>query len=466
MAKVPAPNNLKLRRAILKDVYFDNLEGSARPHKKSETQPGRGDVSAKVSSLWLVMLPVLGLLGYFWVLLPLSPVGEMNLKSQSHRPEIPRAEVGSTEVASAEDLAIPAASTEMVSAEFEAAEAGSVVAMDIPLSKQMVAENETPAMSSDETETPTQVATLLREPDLEQAAEPLEVETPAAETGAEAGGEEVFKLAEAGADSSRNYQGLVGNSKISLAQLFGLEVKTIVIDAGHGGRDPGATGPSGLDEKDVTLDIARRLRDRLNKYPGYRILMTRDGDVKMSTKERVEFANSRQADLYISIHVNSLLQRQMAIIETYYFGAETDEESLQLAAEENKGSEYLMAEFKGMIQRIGDTFKQQESKALAGSIQRSLFRNLKRHNDKLVSHGIKMAPFVVLLGTDMPSVLAEITCISNPEEEKKLAQPSIRETFAQHLENGIVAYLNKDWNSKKLTKGAEQNGKKYTNGKG
>jgi N-acetylmuramoyl-L-alanine amidase len=151
------------------------------------------------------------------------------------------------------------------------------------------------------------------------------------------------------------------------------------------------------------------------------------------------------------------------IIETYYFGAQADEDSLRLAEAENQGSEYLMAEFKGMIKKIGDNFKQQESNALASSIQDNLFRHMKAQNEKVVNRGTKMAPFVVLLGADMPSVLAEITCISNSEEAIKLADPAYLETFAQHLEGGIVAYLNKTHSNANATNtnstnGAKQNG--------
>ncbi len=265
---------------------------------------------------------------------------------------------------------------------------------------------------------------------------------------------------ELGDNLPQNYEALLAPSQIPLAQLFGLDAKTIVIDPGHGGRDPGAIGAGGLLEKDVTLAVALLLRDRLKKYPGYRILMTRDKDVRISTRERVTFANAKKADLFISIHCNSLDKLQLNIIETYYFGAQADEESLRLAEAENQGSEYLMAEFKGMIKKIGDNFKQQESNALATSIQNTLFRHMQEQDKKVVNRGTKMAPFVVLLGADMPSVLAEITCISNPEEEMKLANPNYLATFAQHLEGGIVGYLNRTHsNATNANNGVKSNGK-------
>ncbi len=263
-----------------------------------------------------------------------------------------------------------------------------------------------------------------------------------------------------------NFAGLTRNPEISLARLFGLGVKTIVIDPGHGGRDPGAIGPGGLLEKHVTLRIAKKLRERLEAYPDYRILMTRDSDVYISTRKRVEFANAHRADLFISIHVNSLEAEQHNVIETYHFGSQTDEKSLKLAEAENQGSEYLMAEFEGMIKKISDQFKHQESRSLALSIQKSLFRPNRRDDERLISRHVKTAPFVVLLGTDMPSVLAEIACISNPGEEKRLATSSYLENVASHLEHGIVNYLNNSLSRGVLTDGAKPDGKHGTDGKG
>lgn len=240
-----------------------------------------------------------------------------------------------------------------------------------------------------------------------------------------------------------NYHGLVDTEDISLASLFDLAVKSIVIDPGHGGRDPGAVGASGLEEKEVTLDISRRLRHRLEKHSGYRIFLTRDDDIKLSLKDRAEFANKVGADLFISIHVNSISVKPLMIIETYFFGAQTDQDTIKIAEKENQGSDYLMAEFRDMIVKIGDKFKQQESETLAMCIQRNLFLNIRNQNDTVVNRGIKSAPFIVLLGTNMPSVLTEVSCISSREEEKKLFDPAYREEIAGYLEVGIIQYLNK-----------------------
>ena len=258
--------------------------------------------------------------------------------------------------------------------------------------------------------------------------------------------------------SPENYYGLVDPKDVTIAALFGLEVKTIAIDPGHGGRDPGAIGPTGLEEKEVTLDIARRLRDRLRKHSSYRILMTRDEDVSLSVKDRAEFANKMGADLFISIHVNSIPIEPLMIIETYFFGAQADQDTIEIAKKENQGSEYLMAEFRGMIMKISDQFKQQESEALAMCIQKNLFMNIQHQNDTVVSRGIKSAPFIVLLGADMPCVLTEVSCISSREEERKLADPAYREEIASYLEGGIVQYLKKP--KKETIKGVTQHARR------
>ena len=243
-------------------------------------------------------------------------------------------------------------------------------------------------------------------------------------------------------NTSSDYQSLWSDPQVSIADLFDLGVKTIVIDAGHGGRDPGAIGPGGLQEKAVALDLAKRLRTRLQQHEGYRILMTRDDDVALTLKERVGFANSNGADLFISLHVNALPVEQPTIVETYYFGPQTDKAAMRVAMKENHQSDYTIANFRDMIRKIGDSFKHYESKNLATSIHKSLYRNIKRQNKKVISWGVKAAPFVVLLGVDTPSVLVEVTTLSNRREERRLKTKEYREKIAGFLEEGIVNYLN------------------------
>lgn len=231
-------------------------------------------------------------------------------------------------------------------------------------------------------------------------------------------------------------------SSIPISELFDLKVRSIVIDPGHGGDDPGAIGKRGTLEKSITLDIARRLRDRLKRYSNYQVYMTRDDDRTISLSDRIVFANKHSADLYVSIHVNYLPYKPISIIETYYFGPYYDQETLKLSELENKGSKYTLADFKNIAHKIGNTIKFQEAKTLATSIQKSLFQNISRDNTEVLDYGIKTAPFVVLLGVDMPSVLAEVSCLSNTEDEEKLNNDQYRNSIAYFLEEGILDYLN------------------------
>ena len=217
-------------------------------------------------------------------------------------------------------------------------------------------------------------------------------------------------------------------ARVPLRDLFGLSFKTIVIDPGHGG-------------KDITLDIARRLGQKLQSAGGYRVLMTRTGDKAVSLNSRVRFANDESADLFVSIHVNYLPDTNLNVLETYYFGPHTDEEGLRLAEQENKGSGYHLSQFKEIIRKMGDALKLQESRALAAAIQGSLYRNMTLRNRQVRDLGTKTAPFVVLLGVDAPSVLAEVSCLNNGEEEKALGQPEYRDDIASFLAEGIIRYM-------------------------
>jgi len=228
-----------------------------------------------------------------------------------------------------------------------------------------------------------------------------------------------------------------------MADLFNLKVQTIVIDPGHGGIDPGATGHQGLKEKAVTLDIARRLRDKLSVSGQYRVLLTREDDRKVSLKERIAFAKDNHADLFISTHINSLPAggEKLNFVETYYFGPHTDQKSLALAVKENRDSDYAIVDFREVIARIGDTLKTEESKKLANSIHQHLYKNLKRRNRDFDDAGSKTGPFMVLLGVEVPSVLVEVSCLSNKAEETRLSKPAYRDTVAEFLKVGIVDYL-------------------------
>jgi N-acetylmuramoyl-L-alanine amidase len=217
-----------------------------------------------------------------------------------------------------------------------------------------------------------------------------------------------------------------------------LSIKRIVIDPGHGG-EPGAISASGLTEKEITLDVALRLR-RLMEKESVEVLLTRQTDQLVPLDKRVAFANENKADLFVSIHVNSVEPRSLRVLETYYVGATDDPETLRLASIENKDSGYSLADYKKILEKIYVDARHDESRALARTIQAQLYRTLKPTNPVLENRGVKTAPFVVLIGTQMPAILVEISCLSNEEEAQLLTKEDYRENIALALLQGIRNY--------------------------
>jgi N-acetylmuramoyl-L-alanine amidase len=211
----------------------------------------------------------------------------------------------------------------------------------------------------------------------------------------------------------------------------------------------------GVLEKDIALEIAQQLKERLMAYNHYKVLLTRESDVSMSLNDRILFANNNNADIFISIHVNYFPREQKNFIETYYFGPTRDVKAKKLAAVENADSHYSYAELKEVLQKIGDTLKLQESKQLAVSVQSNLFHEIVKIDKKTSNHGVKSAPFIVLLGLDAPSILTEVTCLCNQREEERLGTTEYRNDIATFLEQGIVNYLNKN-----TQLGGKRNGEK------
>jgi len=217
-----------------------------------------------------------------------------------------------------------------------------------------------------------------------------------------------------------------------------LSVKTIVIDAGHGG-EPGTTAESGITEKEITLDIALRLR-RLLKNAPFKVLLTRDTDKQMALEKRVSFANDNKADLFLSIHVNWMEPHTIRALETYYVGPTDDPAALNLASRENKESSYSLSDYKKILEKIYVDARREESRALARTMQSQLFHALQPENPHLENRGVKTAPFVVLIGTQMPAILVEIACLSNEDEAKLLTTEDYRENIAVALARGIRNY--------------------------
>lgn len=236
--------------------------------------------------------------------------------------------------------------------------------------------------------------------------------------------------------------------KLSLSRQLGLKIKTIAIDAGHGGHDPGAIGRSGLKEKNITLDVAKRLAVLVKERLGCNIVMTRDKDVFIPLEQRPFIAKSRGADLFVSIHVNANRKRVTRGIETYVQSLRaSDREAMATAARENAMSTKKLSELKSELDRIFADLtrddKIEESLYLADSVQGSLVNSLKpvnRHAGDLKTK-IKRAFFYVLINTEMPSILAEIGFISNPEEEKLLKNDTYRQAIAEALYQGVKKYV-------------------------
>jgi N-acetylmuramoyl-L-alanine amidase len=217
-----------------------------------------------------------------------------------------------------------------------------------------------------------------------------------------------------------------------------LSIKRIVIDPGHGG-EPGTTAQSGITEKEITLDIALRLRRLMADEP-FEVLLTRDNDRRLSLDKRVVFANENKADLFISIHVNWMEPHTIRALETYYVGPTDDPATMKLASMENKESGYSLSDYKKILEKIYVDERRDESRTLAKTIQGQLYRSLKPANPQLENRGVRTAPFVVLIGTQMPAILVEVSCLSNSEEVKLLTKEDYRENIALALLQGIRNY--------------------------
>ena len=227
---------------------------------------------------------------------------------------------------------------------------------------------------------------------------------------------------------------------LPLARQLGLGVKTIVLDPGHGGKDPGAVGPSGLKEKDVTLAIARLLKTELTGK-GYRVLMTRDSDVYVGLDERTAFANNNLADLFVSIHTNASRNRRARGVETYFLGVARDRDSSETALLENAISEQTLADLEKILLDLTRTSNLRQSSLLAESIQGSLFRGLSNRNKLVKNHGVKQASFYVLIGAQMPAVLVETSFISHPTEERLLKDSTYRKLVSSSILRGILQFV-------------------------
>jgi len=228
----------------------------------------------------------------------------------------------------------------------------------------------------------------------------------------------------------------------SIIRQLGLGIQRVVIDPGHGGKDPGCVGKSGLTEKKIVLDVAARLKNILESKENLEVIMTRESDIFLDPESRTVIANQKQADLFISIHANANRSRKLSGIESFYLNFSQDPSVIKTAARENATTTKNISEMKDIIERIVQNSKIVESKELAASIQNSLVKSISQKYSNVRSLGVKGGPFWVLIGGEMPSVLVEISHLSNPTEEKRLQSPQYLQLVAQGIYEGIIEYVN------------------------
>jgi N-acetylmuramoyl-L-alanine amidase len=229
------------------------------------------------------------------------------------------------------------------------------------------------------------------------------------------------------------------DGKFSLSRQLGLGVSRVVIDAGHGGHDPGARA-NGLTESELTLDIAQRLQSLLAKQPGMEVIMTRATNVFIPLEERTRIANREGADLFLSIHANASRNTRARGVETYFLNFATNPEAEAVAARENAGSGQSMRKLPDIVRAIAMNNKIDESKDFAVMVQRSMVRRLASRNKALRDIGVKQAPFVVLIGAAMPSVLAEMSFLTNKQDAALLKTGAYRQQIAEALHDAVMRY--------------------------
>jgi N-acetylmuramoyl-L-alanine amidase len=228
----------------------------------------------------------------------------------------------------------------------------------------------------------------------------------------------------------------------SLVRVFGLKMGRVVIDAGHGGHDSGTIGPNGLMEKDLVLDVALRLGALITKQMGAEVVYTRSSDVFIPLEERTRIANDQKADLFISVHANSSPEPTASGVETYYFNLTSDKGGLDLATRENATADSSISDLNDLLHRAVLQTKREESRDFAQKVQASLVSATQKSVGAARDRGVRQAPFLVLIGATMPSILAEIGFVSNPRDERLLRRSDQRQQIAEALFKGVSQYAN------------------------
>jgi len=229
---------------------------------------------------------------------------------------------------------------------------------------------------------------------------------------------------------------------ISIAKQLALGVRRVVIDAGHGGKDFGAPGyKMGINEKDIVLQIAKKLAAKIRDELNCEVVMTRDSDVYLTLEERTAIANTKKADLFISIHVNASRDNRASGIETYFLNLAADDESISVAARENATSKKNISELESILNDLMKNAKINESSRLATYVQKSLCSMLKSKYSNITDKGVKQAPFYVLLGAQMPAILIETSFISNSIDCSRLMDSKYQKSVCEGIVNGIRQYI-------------------------
>ena len=231
------------------------------------------------------------------------------------------------------------------------------------------------------------------------------------------------------------------NGRQSLVRALGLKIGKVVIDPGHGGKDHGTTGVKGLKEKDLVLDISQRLAVLVQERLGSEVVLTRDADVFVPLEERTEIANRNRADLFISVHANSSPYKLASGSETFFLNFTSSRDAMDVAARENASAQRSVGELQDIVRRIALKDKRDESEDFAARIQGALFKSQRQSGIVLKNRGVKSAPFIVLVGAEMPSILVEVGFLSNVKEEAALKTPAYRQKLAEALLEGLEAYM-------------------------
>jgi N-acetylmuramoyl-L-alanine amidase len=224
-----------------------------------------------------------------------------------------------------------------------------------------------------------------------------------------------------------------------MSRQLGLGIARVVVDAGHGGRDPGAQ-IRGLSEADLVLDIALRFEKLMAEQPGVEVVLTRRTDVYVPLEERTAIANRARGDLFLSIHANASANPRAVGIETYFLNFASHPEAEAIAARENAGSTRTMRELSEIVRAITTNNKRDESRDFATAVQASLFGGLRRTNRDMRNLGVKQAPFTVLVGASMPGLLTEIGFMTHKQEGGLLKTERYREQIAEALATGVLNY--------------------------